>query len=429
MHNSANAHKLGDPVKLLADLDQLDLARAFANALRNTENILASDLNEAALQRVPAFKTSANPAIVPNLQSHNAEIAAAFRQMFEDSKSPDLAFVRKHAWLQADHRFPLEALLQSYRTGQSVMLRHLLNALSPAAGSTDHARGLPGEITTTFCEMVSAAATSEYVAHTRNLAEAEGDLRTELLNILLSGYDESDGRVAHLLRQAGYLEQRLSYCIVVAQSAIPSEMEGDARAQRLITAVSNCLADTTIRKLAGLRDNLATFILTDRRRQSGWTPAATPLATRLHDLLLVLGPAVRIGVSGDHPSSAFIRRAWDEAKTALNFSSPERRVVAFSQLSVRSLLLHCGMPGMPATPPSWHEALAEADSRVSGSLAMTLRAIADADLNVQEAARTLGKHPNTLYARLVRIQELTGLDGRHFHDLNELLLAADCWRR
>ena len=54
--------------------------------------------------------------------------------------------------------------------------------------------------------------------------------------------------------------------------------------------------------------------------------------------------------------------------------------------------------------------------------------MADADMNVQKAARLLGKHPNTVYTRIERIRELTGLDGQRYHDLTELLLAADSRR-
>ena len=64
-------------------------------------------------------------------------------------------------------------------------------------------------------------------------AEAEGDRRTRLMDTLLSGYDESDQIAAQLLRRAGYLEQRQSYCIAVARSVIPQEMENPARAQRV----------------------------------------------------------------------------------------------------------------------------------------------------------------------------------------------------
>jgi DNA-binding PucR family transcriptional regulator len=73
-------------------------------------------------------------------------------------------------------------------------------------------------------------------------------------------------------------------------------------------------------------------------------------------------------------------------------------------------------------------AFIDADRKVAGALVLTLRAVADADMNVQQAARVLGKHPNTVYARIERIRDLTGRDGHRYHDLTELLLAADCWR-
>ena len=74
------------------------------------------------------------------------------------------------------------------------------------------------------------------------------------------------------------------------------------------------------------------------------------------------------------------------------------------------------------------QALITADGEAEGSLVATLRAMAEADMNVQLAGRQLGKHANTVYARLERIKTLTGLDGQRYRDLTELLLAADCWR-
>jgi sugar diacid utilization regulator len=81
-----------------------------------------------------------------------------------------------------------------------------------------------------------------------------------------------------------------------------------------------------------------------------------------------------------------------------------------------------------SAPKPWVQSLVAADHESDGSLAATLRAMAEADMNVQLAGRHLGKHANTVYARLERIKTLTGLDGQRYRDLTELLLAADCWR-
>jgi sugar diacid utilization regulator len=260
------------------------------------------------------------------------------------------------------------------------------------------------------------------------LAEAEGDRHIELLKILLSGFDESDGRVAQLLKRAGYLEQRQAYCVVVAQSTNPSEMENPARAQRIANAISQAMAGTSIRPLAGIRNNLVTAVLSDRRRLSGWTAAQTNLAQRVRSLLLVLGPSVLIGISTDHPSTSFLPKAMHEATIALDFASVTNRVVSFSDLPIRSLLVHHGADYMQSAAPNWVTALISADSKSSGALIQSLRAIAKADMNIQKAGRELGVHPNTIYTRIERIKLLTGLDGQRYRDLTELLLAADCWQ-
>ena len=55
----------------------------------------------------------------------------------------------------------------------------------------------------------------------------------------LGGYDEADGRVARLLRQAGYLAQRQSFCVAVTRSVNPTEMEFAARVRRIVDAIDD----------------------------------------------------------------------------------------------------------------------------------------------------------------------------------------------
>jgi DNA-binding PucR family transcriptional regulator len=47
-------------------------------------------------------------------------------------------------------------------------------------------------------------------------------------------------------------------------------------------------------------------------------------------------------------------------------------------------------------------------------------------MNVLRAAQALNIHPNTIYARMRRIRELTGLDPLNYHALTEMLLATEC---
>jgi DNA-binding PucR family transcriptional regulator len=75
--------------------------------------------------------------------------------------------------------------------------------------------------------------------------------------------------------------------------------------------------------------------------------------------------------------------------------------------------------------PSWTGDFVAANERAKGKLLATLRAYGESDMNVLKAARLLDVHPNTVYARMDRIEEVTGLDGQRFDALNELLLAAE----
>lgn len=436
----------------LARLAQLGAVPHAAAALGSGAREAATRVRDAVLAEVPAFSTSQNPEVRPDLERHAGELAAELQRLF-DAGSPDsLGFVRVHARSRAAQRFPLEALLRAYRCAHKVWLPWLLDAALTAAAkghagtratrSTQAPKAPPGprrqaanptdlatavaDFATEFTSAIGIVAAAEYVAHTRVLAEAEGDRRTELLGILVSGYDEADARVARLLKRAGYLEQRLSFCVALAQSTDPLEMDNPARAQRIVQALTDAVAALSVRALVGVRGNVVVALYSDLRRTSGWTAPQAKLADRLRAPLLTLGPAVLVGLSTDQPSTSFIPRGLHEATVALDFANVAERVVPFSALPIRRLLIHRGAEYVQSALPSWWAALREADAKGDGALVKTLRGLADADMNVQRAARELRVHANTLYARLERIRELTGLDAQRFHDLTHLLLAADC---
>lgn len=427
---AADEHAHGRLRQVLASLAESGVVPAAAAALDAGMAEAVAALGAAVLAEVPAFSESANPEVLPQLRQHALAHVQEMRRLLGGGALRDFAFVRAHAQLRAEQRLPLEATLHAYRCGHRILARWVRDA-AVAAGPAqlEQAVAASADFAIEYTNTISTIATSDYVAQTRLLAEAAGDLRTELLSLLLSGYDESDGRVARLLRRAGYLDQRQAYAVVVAQPANPAEMENPARAQRLVSALAEALAGAPIRVLAGIRHNLAIAVLSAARRQSGWTQAQAGLAERAGPLLALLGPAIRIGLSGDHPSTSFLPKALQEATMALDFASATERVVRFAELPVRALLVHRGADTLRQAPPGWLAALVAADAKAAGALTQTLRALADADLNIQAAARGLGKHPNTVYARLLRIKELTGLDGQRYHGLTELLLAADCCRR
>jgi len=413
--------------KSLAALHEAGVVPAVAAALDTGLAGALRALGETVLAEIPAFSASGNPDVLPELEQHAAANVNEIRRLLGGGIAGEFEFVREHARRRAEQKFPLEATLHAYRCGHKVLSRWIRDATDATLdGDTARAMSAVVDFSIEYTDTISTIATYEYVARTRQLAEAEGDRRTELLTILLNGYDESDGRVARLLRRAGYLEQRQSFCVAVAQSVEPLQMENPARAQRLADAVADAVSKLPVRVLIGIRDDLVVGVFSDTRRVSGWTAPQTALARRIAAELLRVGPAAVIALSSDAPSTSHIPRALGEAKLALEFADVSHRVVQFAELPARQLVLRVARDNVQAALPAWIDDFLALDRSARGTLSATLRAYADADMNLSRAAHALGVHANTIYARMQRIEQATGLDALRYHALTELLLAIDC---
>ena len=234
--------------------------------------------------------------------------------------------------------------------------------------------------------------------------------RTELLNTLLDGYDESDQRTARLLRRAGYLQQRMSYCVAVALAVNAEEMQSPARAQRMADAVAAALGPMPVRTLVGIRDSQVIAIVSATRRLSGWTAPQSALAERVYPALRKVGPAALIGLSNDVPSTSHIPRALREARIALELANVADRVIAVARVPFQRMLVASAGEDVRRALPAWLDEFLAVDRRSRGKLSDTLRAYADCDMNVLRTAKSLGIHPNTIYARMKRINDATGLN-------------------
>jgi hypothetical protein len=389
----------------------------------------ARSLREFAVATIPTFGDSASPQPIADFERHASEHVRELARLVEGATVPDFGFVRTYAYECVVQGLPIDAILQALRYLQPMLSEWACRTVAPPrARSRNRARAVLAQVVTEYVGAAGIEFAAAYVAQTSVVAEAQGDRRTELLSILVSGYDEADARVARLLKRSGYLEQRLSFCVALAQSTDPLEMESPSRAQRIADALIECVAPLRVRALVGIRTNLVTAVYSEIRRVSGWTAPRASLAEQVEGQLRGLGPSVLIGLSGNQASNRLIPRGLHEAMVALDFASVTERVVTFPSLSIRGLLIHRGAADVQHALPAWFGRLRDADAGLHGSLVKTLRAIADTDMNIQGAARRLRVHPNTVYARIQRIKDLTGLEALGFHDLSNLLLAIDCAR-
>lgn len=386
------------------------LLAAAAKNLRTDANRITDELRKTVLAEIPAFTTSGNPDVLPELARHATEHVDEVIRLLAGGRAGKLEFVAKHASLRAGQRFPLEATLHAYRCGHKVFSRWIrqaiLDALATPVDGQDVVAAV-ADFTIEYTDAISTVAASAYVAQTRLLADVAGDHRAELLNILLDGYDESDGRVAKILRDAGYLDQRQSFCIVLAQPVDPAEMQNPARARRLADAIAKIMHGSPARRVVDVRNSKVTAVFSDARRASGWTMPHTALADRLATALATLSNAILVGISNDVPSTSRIPLAHKEAQLALEIANVTNRVVQFSDVPARNLLLHLAGEQFQRALPAWAGTFLEADEKSNGVLVDTVRAYADANMNVLKAAEDLAVHPNTIYARLTRICDTT----------------------
>jgi len=409
-------------------LKEQGVVPAIAATLQQEAAAIVEDMLKRVIDEIDAFSSTANPDVLPELQQHLEELVAELCHLLSDSEPGDFAFVRSYAQRRARQRFPLEASLHTYRCSHRIISSCIRDAALAVADSSLQVRRViaaAADFAIEYTDAVSAVATSEYVLHTRLLAQAEGDRRTELLNTLLSGYDESDSRTAQLLRRSGYLEQRQSFCVAVARSVNPREMDSTARAQRMVESIGEVLHDTPVRSLIGVRDGLVTIVMSGTQRLSGWTAPQSLLAARVYPRLNQVGPAALIGLSNDAPSTSHIRRALNEARLALDFASVANRVMPYSQIPFRQMIIRHARDNIQSALPAWLDGLQTADQKARGSLSKTLHAYADANMNALQTAKDLSIHPNTIYSRMQRIADVTGKNALGYHDLTELLLALE----
>ena len=129
---------------------------------------------------------------------------------------------------------------------------------------------------------------------------------------------------------------------------------------------------------------------------------------------------VHYGVSVPSQGFASVHQAYREAALSLSYTSPGRPIVSLDDLSS----LECALIGATATTKAIIASKAN-NLRASSDDLMTavetIRAFADADLNVANAAKRMDVHPNTVRYRLAQIATKTGLDARTFAGLVDLI--------
>ena len=311
----------------------------------------------------------------------------------------DLRYVAEHARERVRRGVSLEAMLHAYRVGLTAFWEEVMSEAIALGFSRDAALALARRTSELSDDLTTHAAETYVREESRLRAVSEQEAR-DLLELLLRGEADADTLKSRRVAPGLDLHERL--LVVLARVASTTTSPGDAldlASQPIARALSTGRASPLIAVRNG---------------------AVVERLTALHDRMLAQGTELFFGLGTPSASLAGVPVAFDQAALAVSRASVEQPVVALSELPVvQSLMLGATSTIRTLLEMRAHEL--DLSERELPMVRETLRALAEADLNLTHAADALHVHPNTLRYRLRRIRERTGLDPRTFAGLMDLV--------
>lgn len=250
------------------------------------------------------------------------------------------------------------------------------------------------------------------LAHQRNLAEMELNLRRELVDDLLAGTDEEGAYVR--AEALGHDLHRPHYAIVVTTTG------GD---RALASAAGRAATSLHLNYLQGRHGGMVVLVA-DGRPEPGALHRA--LSRQLGNSTSVIG----IGSQCDIPSD--IPRSFVKASRAMNIrlhSAVPAGASAYDELGFYRLVDAAHTAGaVEDFIREWLGRLLDYDGSRNAELVHTLSKYLECGGNYDESAAALHIHRSTLRYRLARIGELTGFDLRNVDTRFNLHAATRAWR-
>jgi len=362
-------------------------------------------------QESPEYRNSIDEEFTNESRSHCGEllrsiiaIAAGRARMQGDP----FHFVRTHAEWRARHRVPLVASLHAYRLAhktysditQEVLLRHSQREQAL------HALGVLSTFWIEFFDHVGAVLAE---AHVSDEAE-DGRESAELMRSLLRGElpQPASMRLCGLTLPMAIAVARP----FAARDGKPADVEVTLRSVARLLLQS--LPASAFGRMVEIQGGEVVAVVS---RQS--EPArALVAALRRNRSGRTAGKALGagLGISLDTAEIARLPECLEEARAALDFTSSARPVLHFAEIDLAEFLVrHAG--------PVARRLIPAGVVKLETDLVRTMRAFAECSLNVKQTATRLSVHTNTVYFRLNRIHQLTGIDPRTFAGASSLTAA------
>ncbi|GAA2893696.1 MULTISPECIES: PucR family transcriptional regulator [Streptomyces] len=338
-----------------------------------------------------------------------------------DIAPEDLVFSRAAAMRRARAGFALEDWISAFRVGRQVLWDVLLDCAGTSAEAQQAALSLVTPLMR-YVDFASTHAAQAYVEYQQHVVADADRERRDLLDQLLAGASPTRGPLLAAAQAYGIGPHSPMMAVVAV-------CVGDTRTGDLTSAEHGYATSASIgiagpwagRTLVVVRHGEVVAVPVVRTGMD-----AEDICTHFEAVQRRLareGTMLSMGISTVAEGAGELPRAYEEARAALDLVPSGGGVAALPRLSPFDYLaLRADDLARQLVDPRVRALLVE-DRRRGDTLAATIRAFAEADLNLRLAADRLRIHHNTAHYRLRRIEERTGRNPRRIADLLELLVA------
>jgi sugar diacid utilization regulator len=334
------------------------------------------------------------------------------------------AFVRSHAVRRARQQFPLAGSLYAYRLAHKsywAIMRETALSYADGEEATSGCLLMLAEFLVEYFDHVSAVLTDAHLTEEKLLIAQRTRAHVTLIEDLMLGHKPDAAETRELCERCGILPgARVAIAIARSDpSAEAARTDRDATLRHLLQTVEQAIPSGAFGKLVDIRNGEVLAIISSAGDTAGGVAAA--LRTAFATLSIETRALARAGVSLDATDVEGLPRAYQEAARAVEFAEPGRPVMHFAEIDLLEFLTRRPDTAAFRLIPDWVESFTQADRGKDGQLSRTISTFADCNLNVKLTARRLRLHTNTVYFRLNRIRDLTGIDPRSFSGVSLLL--------
>jgi sugar diacid utilization regulator len=333
-------------------------------------------------------------------------------------------FVQTHAVRRARQQFPLAGSLNAYRLAHKgyweVMRNSVAQSVAAESERTDCVMVL-SEFLLAFFDRISGIMTDAYLSEEKLMIARRTRARVALIEDLLHGRQPGDLEAQALCEQCG-IGSGSPIAVAIARFRHAGNGQAFDRSgvqERLADFFHQALASPVFGKLIDIRNDEVLAVIaggadTSKRVREAFGQIAAELKAEQNE-------SAGVGISLDATEIAALPLAYQEAERAVEFTEPGRPIMHFADIDLMEFLVRRPDAAALRLIPGWADRFMDVDFERAGELSRTIAQFADCNFNVKRTARHLDLHTNTVYFRLNRIRELTGIDPRSYSGLSLLL--------